>query len=921
MSDHTQNEKPEAARKTRLLEALTAIIPNPTLPRLHQTITDAALRCARCDTAALYVQDGVLYRCVAVTSPHALDTKLVGALPVLEHWLPLRQMRADRRPVVVPDTWIEPFWADLVPSHSGAEHIRSWFGVPLVIDGRLLGFLGIGFHTLNDPQQEDVALVERFAASAGPVLRNATLLAESTANGTRALARLEIEAGLRGVTETSAVLHAAVESLGRRVEASICAILLRNPTGGLGTPVTWWAGKPGLEASAEVVLQSLIGTSLAQGRTLAATVVAADPCPEEAIRVSRETLLSCGVQGLIVTPITFQRGVFGILLVCNQSPTWNSADVLLIEQCAGDFGGALARADAIRSLHDRVAHVDADRQAIAAVLQVLWRGVHQSSEVGGAATAIIEALSQIIPCDSVMIGDSTATGHMWETLATAGDPPLSAVAEAIGPRLRELGEVVRVDTRGMEPEDSMGEILKAARIRSCLAAPVIPVADEPFGLVLLARRSGAFSDQDAARVSHFTLVLGLALRRRRLLRDEREAGLREERDRLAREIHSVLAQMITSLVMTIDALATTLPEDSPFRERMEETRVMAREAAAETRRLVWNLRPVTVDLRDIRAVVAEEASRFERRGGIRPQVAAVGEERAVTADIGAVAQRFIQVALENVTRHSGAEHVHILLHFGLHALSVQIEDDGHGFEPETINLSPRRMGLSGLSERARQVGGTLRIESAAGNGTRVHLEIPFAATAPLPRPRTAPEKPAAESNMGAAAGGPTRIVLIDDHAMVRDGLVRMLSEHEDLQVVHAASTGADGLRLIGELRPDVVLCDLQLPDIPGTEVIARARAHFPDIRCLVVTTFDDDDNIYEAIKAGAKGYVLKDATSEELVNAVRAVARNESLLQPVVAHKLVERLGALARQGDMVEALTEREVEVLRALASGLRNK
>jgi DNA-binding NarL/FixJ family response regulator len=149
----------------------------------------------------------------------------------------------------------------------------------------------------------------------------------------------------------------------------------------------------------------------------------------------------------------------------------------------------------------------------------------------------------------------------------------------------------------------------------------------------------------------------------------------------------------------------------------------------------------------------------------------------------------------------------------------------------------------------------------------------------------------------------------------------MLSEQADLKVIEAVSTGAEGLRLIADLKPDVVLCDLQLPDIPGTEVIARARAHFPDIRCLVVTTFDDEEYIYEAIKAGAKGYVLKDASSEELVDAVRAVARNESLLQPIVAHKLVERFGALARQGDMVEALTDREVEVLRALASGLRNK
>src|SRR6185437_16585521 len=105
MSVEKQADLPETATlQDRLLEALTAIIPNPTLPRLYQTITDAALRCARCDNAALYIQDGLIYRCVAVTSPSAPDAKIVGALPVLEHWLPLRQMQADPRPVVVPDT-------------------------------------------------------------------------------------------------------------------------------------------------------------------------------------------------------------------------------------------------------------------------------------------------------------------------------------------------------------------------------------------------------------------------------------------------------------------------------------------------------------------------------------------------------------------------------------------------------------------------------------------------------------------------------------------------------------------------------------------------------------------------------------------------------------------------------------------------
>ena len=114
---------------------------------------------------------------------------------------------------------------------------------------------------------------------------------------------------------------------------------------------------------------------------------------------------------------------------------------------------------------------------------------------------------------------------------------------------------------------------------------------------------------------------------------------------------------------------------------------------------------------------------------------------------------------------------------------------------------------------------------------------------------------------------------------------------------------------------------MQLPDMSGVEVISRTSTHFPAVRCLVVTTYDSDDFIFEGIKAGAKGYVLKDVSAMELVNAVRAAGRGESLLQPVVARKLVDRFADLARQGELVEALTDREIEVLQALAGGARNK
>jgi DNA-binding NarL/FixJ family response regulator/signal transduction histidine kinase len=584
---------------------------------------------------------------------------------------------------------------------------------------------------------------------------------------------------------------------------------------------------------------------------------------------------------------------------------------------------AMLLAEAASDAAVRNAQLDSAVGGLWAALEVVQEALKDGSDIRTAVGAIGKAVPAVLPNDALLIVTMPDGSRPLERLYSDypdGNDALDDVANTIAPLLS--GRTAPLALNSFDPYESpeAHEALRAAGLQASLAVPVLGEAGEGV-VLLLGRRQGLFSEGEAALAERFATVLGATLRREEIVRDARAAAVRDERDRLAREIHDVLAQTITGLVMQLDALAGAVQPDSPLFDRLVQTRNMGRAAAAETRRLVWNLRPASVDLSKPRVVVQEEAGRFERRANLTPHVDVVGEDRPISSEIGAVIQRLMQVALENVTRHSEATQVHILLHFGLHGLSLQIEDDGEGFDPESINKSAGRLGLASVTERARQVGGSLRIESAAGHGTRVQLELPFNPAPPIPRARVSEPPPSHETREEVGAAGSIRIVLIDDHAMVREGLTRMLSEQADFRVLEAVSTGTDGLRAIADLRPDVVLCDLQLPDIPGTEVIARARAHFPDIRCLVVTTFDDDENIYEAIKAGAKGYVLKDASAEDLVDAVRAVARNESLLQPVVAHKLVQRLGALARQGDMVETLTEREVEVLRALAGGLRNK
>jgi DNA-binding NarL/FixJ family response regulator len=161
-----------------------------------------------------------------------------------------------------------------------------------------------------------------------------------------------------------------------------------------------------------------------------------------------------------------------------------------------------------------------------------------------------------------------------------------------------------------------------------------------------------------------------------------------------------------------------------------------------------------------------------------------------------------------------------------------------------------------------------------------------------------------------------RLVIADDHLVVRAGLRAMLGVHPDVDVIGEATTGAQAVDLAGRLRPDVVLMDLRMPEVDGVAATARIRERHPDVHVLVLTTYETDADILKAIEAGATGYLLKDATRDELVRAVRAAATGASVLAPAVASRLMGRLRAPAH-----EALSAREVEILEQVARGRTNK
>ena len=167
-----------------------------------------------------------------------------------------------------------------------------------------------------------------------------------------------------------------------------------------------------------------------------------------------------------------------------------------------------------------------------------------------------------------------------------------------------------------------------------------------------------------------------------------------------------------------------------------------------------------------------------------------------------------------------------------------------------------------------------------------------------------------------------KILLCDDQAVIRDGLEMLLNLEKDFQVVGAAQDGAEAVDLAAQKQPDLILMDLKMPIMNGIEATREIRAKFPNIKILVLTTYDDDEWVFDAIRAGASGYLLKDTPRQKIVEAIRGTMDGKSFVDPAIAGKLLNQVASKQTQPTSIltDKLTERELDVLRLIAKGINN-
>jgi NarL family two-component system response regulator LiaR len=167
-----------------------------------------------------------------------------------------------------------------------------------------------------------------------------------------------------------------------------------------------------------------------------------------------------------------------------------------------------------------------------------------------------------------------------------------------------------------------------------------------------------------------------------------------------------------------------------------------------------------------------------------------------------------------------------------------------------------------------------------------------------------------------------KVIICDDQAIVREGLEMLLKLEPDIEVVGIAEDGADALDMVEERRPDLVLMDLKMPVMNGVEATRQIRAKYPEVKILVLTTYDDDEWVFDAIQAGAMGYLLKDTPRKDLLKAIRGTADGKTYVDPSVAGKILRQASSQQKHPAtlITSKLTGREVEILRLIAKGLNN-
>jgi CheY-like chemotaxis protein len=365
----------------------------------------------------------------------------------------------------------------------------------------------------------------------------------------------------------------------------------------------------------------------------------------------------------------------------------------------------------------------------------------------------------------------------------------------------------------------------------------------------------------------------------------------DERRRIARDLHDVSGQKLAALILNLSQMGRTgtLRSDASAQGVLAECRQLSEQVSEEIRTLSYVLHPPLLDEAGLASAVQWYANGFGQRAGIHVDVDIDPGLTRLPPETEIALFRVVQEALTNVRRYSGSASAQVRLQVQNDRIQLEIEDQGKGMPAEMLqSRGPSALlgvGIQGMRERMRQLSGQLEIGSGAAGGAKVVATVPIAAELREASRPTGTAEMAASAETGGTSSLLKRILIADDHEMLREGIRQVLQSEKDWIVCGEAADGREAIEKTLALSPDLVIVDINMPIMNGLATMRRIRQERPQTKILVFTVNNSDQMAREIITAGADGYVCKSNASQDLIESIKTIfeAEPSSRISPAMA--------------------------------------
>jgi signal transduction histidine kinase/DNA-binding NarL/FixJ family response regulator len=392
-----------------------------------------------------------------------------------------------------------------------------------------------------------------------------------------------------------------------------------------------------------------------------------------------------------------------------------------------------------------------------------------------------------------------------------------------------------------------------------------------------------------------------------LLRQQGILSTVQERERMGRELHDSLGQVLNYIQIQSKVILDQIEKNDTTTALANVARLIniSQEANVDVRSFIHDTRPISSPHKAFLPALTQYIENFRDLTGIPvlfslPQ-AEIDDLIPTEAKIQIL--RIIQEALSNIRKYASARSIQIIFSYYQGNLQLVVADDGVGFDPASLQ-KPGHFGLSIMRERAKEIGGTLEIFSDAGKGTQVILKLPL-----MTKPTYIDLKK-------------LKFMIVDDHPLMIEG-IRNLLTNEGLTVVATASCGEEALQLMSSHTPDMILMDMQMPGLSGPETVRRIKQDYPQVKVMMLTMADREEDLQAAIQSGANGYVLKSQASGQLFDSLERMLHEKLVISEEMARRTLERRAQPAdepldvRVPPQVYELEPRELDILQRVAEG----